>query len=91
MAGIQVTFVYIVQVKNGLHAYSCFVDNTLGVCSEHEGSNGRDVMGRRRFSMGGWAREKRIVGSVLSIFRCNTMVLGDKRAMKDPTVALCGL
>lgn len=59
MAGIQVTFVYIVQVKNGLHAYSCFVDNTLGVCSEHEGSNGRDVKGRRRFSMGGMGKEKK--------------------------------
>lgn len=65
MAGNQVTFVYIVKVKNGLHANSCFVCNSLGVCNEHAGSNGGDEMGKRRFSMGGWARNKRMVGSVL--------------------------
>lgn len=52
MVGNPVTFVYIVKAKNGLHAYSFFVDNTLGVCNEHEGSSGRGVQRRRRISMG---------------------------------------
>lgn len=91
MAGNQVTLVCIVKGKNGLHAYRGFVARSLGVCSEHEGSNCGDVKERRRFTMGGWISEKRMVGSVLSIFRCNTMVLGDKMAMKDPPVALCQL